>query len=124
MCTSCGYKCLPFALAFISLIEMLLGSVRVFIFFGPKPPGNITFFEFFQVHPQHWVQSPFLHSKQGTVAFIIDWAASIVPTLMGIYVVIFLLIILCILIGTWTCIWSICACLASVANKGEKCCCV
>lgn len=122
MCTSYGYKCLPFALAFISFIEMLLGMVRVFIFFSPKPSGNISFFDTFSFSPEQMIMSPCLLSRQGNIAFIFDWIASIIPTLMGIYVALFILLIFITLFVMCSCIWPVCVCLVAVIKRKHNFC--
>ena len=124
MCTPSGYKCLPYGLAFMSLIEMLLGLIRVFIFFGRKPPSNVSFFEYINIPPEEFVKSPFLLRRQGQVAFIIDWIASAIPTLMGIYVLLFIMILLIITIITalTICIWPTCICMLLCAKQvGRSC---
>lgn len=92
MCSSYGYKAIPYILGLFSIMEMILGIVRISIFFSPKQSttnqGTVT------------SESPFLSSPQAKAAFALDWIASMIPTFMGIYVAIFILLATCSLLVT------------------------
>jgi hypothetical protein len=78
----------------MALLEFVLGIARVSVFFNPK---SIITFNYLNVQlvNQSSVESIFLSSKQSIAAFIIDWIASIVPTFMGFYVALFMLLGIC-----------------------------
>ena len=64
---------------------MILGVIRINIFFSPKSVRDPQyFFEIIAFNTSEEIQSPLLVSKQAQAAFAIDWIASIVPTFMGI----------------------------------------
>jgi hypothetical protein len=93
MCNSYGYRSLPFLLAIISLMEMVLGILRIVVFFSPKSSTYTTDTAIFPANSV--VPSPLLLSKQSCAAFALDWIGSIIPTFMGIYVTIFILVAAC-----------------------------
>jgi hypothetical protein len=75
---------------------MILGVIRILIFFGMKPSKEPEyFFQMVVLNASDTIQSPLLSSRQSQVAFAIDWIASIIPTFMGIYVALFLLVGMC-----------------------------
>lgn len=84
MCPPILYKSLPCILILLTIGETVLGIVRAVIFFAPRY-SNITF-------SNATYQSPFLSSDQAKVAFSMDWIASIIPTLVFIYIIILLLL--------------------------------
>lgn len=92
-------------LGLISIIEMILGIVRIVIFFGDKPKTPIYTFSSQPLPSNETIPSPFLSSKQSKAAFALDWIASIIPTFMGIYVALFSLLALCT-------ICMVCCCMA------------
>ena len=76
----CCYKALPSYLAIIAFFEFLLGIVRIAVFFSPS--------------------SGLLTDEKAVAGFILDWISCIIPTLMGLLVVLtILLILLAILAG-------------------------
>jgi hypothetical protein len=87
MCSSCGYKSLPFILALISTLQLIRGIIRIYLFFSPKTPPGIT--DGVLILQNELVSSPLLFSTQVKTAFAIDWIASIVPTFMDLYVALF-----------------------------------
>ncbi len=104
MCSSCGYKSLPYVLGFISIIEMILGILRISIFFGKKPLDSNDFFSIKLYNESQSIASPLLSSTQAKAAFAIDWIASIIPTFMGIYVALFILLACCSILVTCSCV--------------------
>ncbi len=105
MCSSYGYKSLPYVIALISLIEMILGVLRIIIFFGRKSlQAPSSTFTFSSMNDSQLIVSPLLSSTQAKAAFAIDWIASIIPTFMGIYVVLFSLVAFCSLFFACTCL--------------------
>jgi hypothetical protein len=102
MCSSCGYKSLPYVLALISILELILGVIRIYIFFSPESPPGYP--DGTPILTDQLVPSPFLSSTQAKVAFAIDWIASIVPTFMGLYVAFFLLLACCSVLACCGCV--------------------
>lgn len=114
MCTSYGYRALPFVLALISLGEMILGILRIIVFFSPKPFANSTDATILSANPV--VTSPLLLSKQSCAAFSLDWIASIIPTFMGIYITIFILLGACSL-----CVTCLTVCKTLTSRESASC---
>jgi hypothetical protein len=87
-------------LGLISIIEMILGILRIIIFFGQKTsnPNN-------QSNSQ-LITSPLLLSTQSKAAFAIDWIASIIPTFMGIYAALFSLLAACSILLACFCVMN------------------
>jgi hypothetical protein len=107
MCSSFGYKTLPYVLGLMSLIEMVLGIIRIVIFFGDKPPDPPSNFLSITIFTgSSAVTSPFLSSTQAKAGFSLDWIASIIPTFMGIYVVVFMLAACCSLCFVCSCVFK------------------
>ena len=72
---------------------MVLGIVRILVFFLPKPSQDPTdWIEIVTGNGNGTIQSPLLLSQQAKVAFVLDWIGSIVPTFMGIYILGFFLL--------------------------------
>ena len=113
MCCACGYKSIPYMLGLISIIEMILGIVRIAIFFGDKPKTPVDLFSSQPFPSNGTIPSPFLSSKQSMAAFALDWIASIMPTFMGIYVALFSLLALC-----TPCM--ACSCMADSKNRTKE----
>ena len=124
MCSSYGYKSMPYMLGLISVIEMLVGIARIVIFFSPKPTNTdlsailSTLFNNSQTIP-----SPFLSSTQAKAAFALDWISSIVPIFMGIYVALFICLSICYIGGTCRCIYDCYKREKDCAKIGVDCCC-
>ena len=93
MCPPIGYKSLPYVLALISLCDMALGIIRIYIYFSPKSSADPQhFFDIIRYTFRDEIASPLLNSRQSQAAFALDWISSIVPTLMGVYIVIFAIV--------------------------------
>ncbi|CAF1118625.1 unnamed protein product [Adineta steineri] len=73
---SCLYRNLPFFHGLTGFLEMVLGVVRIILFFSPLPSG---------VHKKY--------TSKYTAAFIIDWISSIVATLVGVFTALIILLI-------------------------------
>lgn len=95
MCCSCGYKSMPYMLGLISIIEMLLGIIRIVIFFSQKTSDPNNVFSYDPINSNDLITSPLLLNAQTKAAFAIDWITSIVPTLMGVYVTCFSIVAVC-----------------------------
>ncbi len=89
---SCLYRILPFLHGLTGFLEMIFGIVRIALFFSPISIGNKTV--------------PKQYSGKYVAAFIIDWISSIVPTLVGLFTVLIILIIL----------FKLCACLINTTQ--------
>ena len=90
---SCLYRNLPFLHGLTGFFEMILGIVRIAIFFSPLSTGT-------KVVPKQY-------SGKYVAGFIIDWISSGVPTLVGLFTVLIIFVIL----------YKLCACFLNVANK-------
>ena len=93
MCHPYVYKSIPYILALCALVESILGFVRLTIFFSV--PSTSTTSNNASSNQNEDVLSPLSLSRQSTAAFILDWIGSMVATLMGIYIIIALLIMIC-----------------------------
>jgi hypothetical protein len=93
-------------LGLISIIEMILGILRIIIFFGQKPSNPNDQFSSNQVNNNQFITSPLLLSTQSKAAFAIDWIASIIPTFMGIYAALFSLMAACSILLACSCIMN------------------
>ena len=80
------YQSLPYLHGLIGFLEMIFGIIRLGVFFSPLPASKGSRAKQF--------------SGTYTAAFIIDWISSIVPTFIGLFTVLIILIIL----------WKLCAC--------------
>ncbi|CAF2900431.1 unnamed protein product [Rotaria sp. Silwood2] len=99
---SCLYKSLPILHGIIGFLECILGIIRLKFFFSSSSSstnvssstntGNIN---------------KKIYSKKYVVAFIIDWISSIVPTLIGLFTTLIILVIL----------YKICAWLINSYNR-------
>lgn len=90
---SCLYRKLPYLHALTGFFEMILGIVCIPLFFSPLSTSNGT------TRKQY--------SSKYVAAFIIDWISSIVPTLVGLFTVLIILVIL----------WKLCACCLNIYSK-------
>lgn len=95
-CWHCSglYRKLPFLHAFTGFIEMIFGLVRLGIFFTPRAATDGTLKRY---------------SGRYVAAFIIDWISSIVPTLIGLFTILVILVIL----------FKLCACCCSAYSHRE-----
>ncbi|CAF0840084.1 unnamed protein product, partial [Adineta ricciae] len=71
---SCLYRNLPFLHGLTGFLEMILGIIRLAIFFSSNPRKQYT--------------------AKYNAAFIVDWISSIVPTLVGLFTALIILLIL------------------------------
>lgn len=111
MCPPIGYKSLPYILAVISLFDMALGIIRIYIYFSPKPSADPQhFLDIVRYTFRDEVGSPLMYSGQSQAAFALDWISSVVPTLMGVYIVVFAVV------SILSCC-AICDCITEVAKK-------
>ena len=111
MCPPIAYKSLPYVLAVIALFDMALGIIRIYIYFSPKSSVDPQhFLDFVRYTFKDEVGSPLLYSSQSQAAFALDWISSVVPTLMGVYIVIFAIVSLL------SCC-AICNCVTEVAKE-------
>jgi hypothetical protein len=91
---------------------MILGILRIIIFFGQKPSNLNDLFSVTPLNESQLITSPLLSSTQSKAAFAIDWIASIIPTFMGIYVALFMLVACCSILVT-------CGCIRDAVEKGD-----
>ena len=67
MCSSYGYKSLPFLHGFISLVDMILGMIRIDLYFSPKSSTDPQYlFDSMAYSMTDAIQSPLLASKQAS----------------------------------------------------------
>lgn len=123
MCSSYGYKALPYTQGAIAIGEFILGIVRIVIFFSPKssvPPS--TPFGTPSVNNGSTIPSPLPSSTQVKAAFALDWIASIVPTFMAVYIALF--IIVAAVGGCLACTWAVLSMNSGKADTSgcNKCC--
>ncbi|CAF0947543.1 unnamed protein product, partial [Adineta ricciae] len=90
---SCLYRNLPFLHGLTGFLEMILGIIRLAIFFSSNPRKQYT--------------------AKYNAAFIVDWISSIVPTLVGLFTALIILLILLKLLAA-------CCRAASDSNSGSS----
>ncbi|CAF1501331.1 unnamed protein product [Rotaria magnacalcarata] len=110
MCSSYGYKALPYLQAVIAICEFALGIVRIVVYFSPKPSISPTSVFGTGISNGTDISSPLMSSTQVMAAFALDWIASIVPTFMAVYITIFMLIATCSVCVACLCITKAIAC--------------
>lgn len=74
------YRHLPYLHALTGFLEMILGIIRLAIFFSPLSTPTGT--------------KPKQYTGKYVAAFIIDWISSIIPTAIGLFTIIIILVIL------------------------------
>ena len=92
---SCLYQKLPYLHALTGFFEMILGIVRIALFFSPLSTNN-------KVIPKKY-------SGKYVAAFIIDWISSGVPTLVGLFTALIILVIL----------YKLCACCLNTYHRQD-----
>ncbi|UJR07833.1 hypothetical protein I4U23_012116 [Adineta vaga] len=110
MCCNCPrfYKTRTTILAFLSLCEALCLSFRIFTFVSPAISKNETFA----------LENIANLTDPIAIAFMLDWTSSIMATLMGIMIVLFIALIQC--FCCLACIYAICR---TGSRKNRKGCC-
>jgi hypothetical protein len=88
------YNALPYLHILLAFIEFLCGIIRIVLFFSPLPPATNSVVQYGTSQTSSAPSIPQNYTSKYVAAFVVDWISSIVPTLMGLFVTLLIIIVI------------------------------